>query len=204
MLLLPGHQVCAVADCTGAYGAAADQLLGGIARHIEHRGAPRSIEDLEAAVRSGEAAVISPEPCSFGGGSTLDIAAFCEDRMVAIHVGDGRIYRVRRGVAEQLTTDHTWVQNEVAAGRLDPAGAAAHPLRNVIMRSFIGGEPLTLDSLTVEVEPDDRFILCTDGVWKSLSLDAILAAAGDDEALKRALARPCDNATIVVAQEMAR
>jgi PPM family protein phosphatase len=125
LLLLSEHDVYAVADGTGAYGRLADDLLGGIQAHLARHGRPRSIEDLEAAVRSGEAAVaasVQGDPRRRGAGTTLDIVAFAEGpALLGIHAGDGRIYRVREGGAEQLSVDHTWVQEEVFAGRLQPA-----------------------------------------------------------------------------------
>jgi len=129
----------------------------------------------------------------------------------AIHVGDGRIYHVREGALTQLSTDHTYLQQELAAGRLEQSEADDHPLRNVLTRSFLGDAAVELDHITGRVQRGDAIVLCTDGVWKSRDGRALLESLAADPSiadeifsaetgLKRFLPRPADHATLVVAR----
>ena len=80
------------------------------------------------------------------------------------HVGDSRAYRVRDGGLEQLTDDHSLVGELVRSGELSPEEAGAHPQRSVITRA-LGTEPdVDVDTFTVEAEPGDVFLLCSDGL----------------------------------------
>ncbi len=92
------------------------------------------------------------------------------------HVGDSRAYRVRGGELEQLTDDHSLVGELVRSGRLSPEEAETHPQRSVITRA-LGTEPdVDVDTFTVEAEPDDIYLLCSDGLTDMVSQREILAA----------------------------
>jgi serine/threonine protein phosphatase PrpC len=81
------------------------------------------------------------------------------------NVGDSRAYRIRRGRFELLTDDHSWVNQEVRHQRMTPEEAAVHPRKNVLTRS-IGVDPsVEVDVTATDVEPGDRFLLCSDGLW---------------------------------------
>jgi serine/threonine protein phosphatase PrpC len=112
---------------------------------------------------------------SIGGqpGTTLTVAAV-DGRHVAIgHAGDSRAYLVRAGRAAALTTDHSWVGEQVTAGALPPGSERRHPRRNVITRAVLGGE-LEPEVLAVDLEDGDVLMLCSDGFWEPLS-DADIA-----------------------------
>lgn len=213
MILLPEYDIAAIADGTGAGGRAADELLAGIRAHVARHGQPGSPDELEDAVRSGELAlteIAHSDSTVRGAGTTLDIVCLVGTQLFAIHVGDGRIYHLRRGTEDQLSMDHTWVHDEVAAGRLAASESPTHPLRNVITRAFLGGgERVSISPITVSVDVGDIVVLCTDGVWKSLPEATFLGSLRDAEAIERMFwdsshsvrqSRTVDNATIVVAE----
>ena len=80
------------------------------------------------------------------------------------HVGDSRAYRVRGGELEQLTEDHSLVNELMRAGELSQEEARAHPQRSVITRA-LGTEPdVDVDTFTVDAQPGDVFLLCSDGL----------------------------------------
>jgi serine/threonine protein phosphatase PrpC len=84
------------------------------------------------------------------------------------NVGDSRAYRVRGEEIELLTEDHSIVFEEVRSGRISPAEARTHPLRNRLLRC-LGIQPgVVIDVEPVAVEPGDRFLLCSDGLWGEL------------------------------------
>jgi PPM family protein phosphatase len=85
------------------------------------------------------------------------------------HVGDSRVYRLRDGKLEQLTQDHTWVNEQVVAGFLSKEQARTHPLKNVVTRALGGESDVLVDVREVEVLPGDLFLLCSDGLTGMLS-----------------------------------
>ncbi len=92
------------------------------------------------------------------------------------HVGDSRIYRLRGGRFERLTTDHSWVEEQVRAGLLDASSAQQHPWRNVVTRAISGAADLQVDLGTAPLEAGDLFVLCSDGLTSVVSDDRLARA----------------------------
>ena len=144
-----------------------------------------------------------------GMGTTLTVALVESSDTVAIgHVGDSRAYRVRDGRLEQLTEDHSLVGEMMRSGKLSAEEAEAHPQRSVITRA-LGTEPdVDVDTFTVETEPGDVFLLCSDGLTTMVPDREILslldASGGDLERAARRLVEAAnrsggeDNITVVV------
>ncbi|TCH99479.1 serine/threonine-protein phosphatase [Roseococcus sp. SYP-B2431] len=86
----------------------------------------------------------------------------------ALWAGDSRIYLMRDGQLLRLTRDHSLVQELVDAGEIDAADAEAHPRANVITRAVGAGGELVLDKVADRIQPGDRYMLCSDGVFKEL------------------------------------
>jgi protein phosphatase len=123
------------------------------------------------------------------------------------NLGDSRVYRVVDQRLEQVSTDHSLVQELVSAGQLTPAEAAVHPERNVITRALGESSEPVPDFFVLPLADADRLLLCTDGVTGMLDDDTVarvLAAApeaGDAAARLVAAAVEAggeDNATAVV------
>jgi protein phosphatase len=107
-------------------------------------------------------------------GTTLSGLLVTEDFAVTAHVGDSRIYRLRRRKLEQLTTDHTFVQDMIEEKVLSEKDAVHHPLRHVLTRSVGTPEALEdVDTSIIEISRGDRFLLCTDGLHDMLSFREI-------------------------------
>ncbi len=90
------------------------------------------------------------------------------------HVGDSRVYLVRRGDIRCLTSDHSWVNEQVMSGVIDSDQARTHPLKNVVTRALGGKPDLEVDVQTLELETDDRILLCSDGLTTMLDDGEIL------------------------------
>jgi protein phosphatase len=94
------------------------------------------------------------------------------------HVGDSRAYLWREGVLEQITHDHSWVEEQVASGALTEDEARRHPWRNLVTRALAGGDDPEIDLAPLALEPGDRVLLCTDGLTSVVRDEAIAAIIG--------------------------
>jgi PPM family protein phosphatase len=149
------------------------------------------------------------DPALAGMGTTIT-AAIVDPRSeeVAIgHVGDSRAYRLRAGKLEQLTRDHSLVEEMRRKGQLTEAQAEDHPQRSIITRA-LGPEPeVEVDLQTVSAQAGDVFLICSDGLTTMLDDDHIarlLGRASSMESAVRALVDEAnraggrDNITVVV------
>jgi protein phosphatase len=66
---------------------------------------------------------------------------------------------------EQLTHDHSWVEEQVRAGTLSPSAARQHPWRNVVTRALSGGDDPEVDTTEIHPQQGDRYLLCSDGLF---------------------------------------
>lgn len=153
---------------------------------------------LEAAEARGPNAMMA---------STVVVLMVRDAFYAILWAGDSRVYLLRDGTLSQLTRDHSLVQELIDNGELAPDQAEAHPRANVITRAVgAGPEDLALDKVTGAVRPGDRFLLCSDGLSKTLSGEEIsgLLSTPDgvspsDMLIGAALARQAsDNVTAVV------
>lgn len=148
----------------------------------------------------GELRALSAADQSMAGmGTTLVALALTPDGVVLAHVGDSRLYRLRDGGLEQLTTDHTHVQRLVDAGRLDPDAVREHPFRSVILRSLDDtSDDLPDVERTEAIAAGDRLLLCSDGLSDYVPNDKIhgeLAHGTPQEAADRLVRLALDEAT---------
>lgn len=99
-----------------------------------------------------------------GMGTTLVVGVFCVDKLILGHIGDSRCYRLRDGILQQITRDHSWLQEQVDAGLITPQQAASSANRNLVTRA-LGVEPeVMLELNEFIVAPGDQFLLCSDGL----------------------------------------
>lgn len=89
--------------------------------------------------------------------------------------GDSRAYRLRQGVLQRITRDHSLVQELIDQGTLDEAEAESHPQGNVITRAVGATGELALDKVTGDLGPGDHFLLCSDGLYRTLDEPTIAA-----------------------------
>ena len=126
---------------------------------------------IEAARRGPQAMLVS----------TIVALLLRDDYYACLWAGDSRAYLLRGQRFRQLTRDHSLVQELFDAGAISAAEALHHPSANIITRA-IGAEGLELDKVTDRLFPGDRFLLCTDGLFKALperELADLLAADED-------------------------
>lgn len=112
---------------------------------------------------------ISKDGSLYGMGTTVVGLLLSGGTAAVAHVGDSRAYRLRDGRLEQLTQDHTWVNEQVVAGFLSKEQARSHPLKNVVTRALGGESDVLVDLREVQVRPGDLYLLCSDGLTGMLS-----------------------------------
>lgn len=129
-------------------------------------------------------------PEYFGMGTTISVALIVKNKVYIGHVGDSRVYRIRKEFIRQLTKDHSYVQALVQNGTITKAEAAKHPQKNMLLK-VIGCEP--------EVEPDifvkgflkeDVLLICSDGLTNMISTPDIFE---EIKAGKNDLKKVCNN-----------
>jgi PPM family protein phosphatase len=115
-----------------------------------------------------------------GMGTTMTLALVEDDHVTIGHVGDSRAYRLRDDGLEQLTEDHSLVAELVRSGRLSPEEAEMHPQRSVITRALGTEANVDVDTFTVETQPGDVFLLCSDGLTTMVGDERIVAAVREN------------------------
>ena len=106
-------------------------------------------------------------------GSTVVVLLIHGHEAAVVWAGDSRIYRLRHGQAEQITRDHSHVQELVDQHLISPEEAESHPMANVITRAIGIEEPVDLDVLHLDFKEGDQFLLCSDGLSRLLSMEEI-------------------------------
>lgn len=164
--------------CDGMGGAAAGEIASAIAVDevlavlcARERGAALN-EAGAAAVEKANQAIytraLRNERLS-GMGTTMVALVAEENRVCVVNVGDSRCYRLRRGRLEQVTVDHSVVEEQVRMGRLTRAQALNSPVRNMITRALGTQASVTPDCFAMEAEPGDLFLLSSDGLTRELT-----------------------------------
>lgn len=122
---------------------------------------------LEICVENANLAIFdaAQENAQYAGmGTTLVVGVFRGERLILGHIGDSRCYRLRDGVLQQITRDHSWLQEQVDAGLMTPQQAAVSTNGNLVTRA-LGVEPhVQMEVNEFQVAPNDLFLLCSDGL----------------------------------------
>jgi len=110
-------------------------------------------------------------------GTTVAVLLVFETLYAGVWSGDSRIYRIRRQVIEQITLDHSEIQELISEGKINAEEARAWPRRNVITRAIGVSDDPELEMKSGTLEPGDIFILCTDGLTAHVEDSEILELA---------------------------
>jgi serine/threonine protein phosphatase PrpC len=185
--------------CDGMGGAAAGEVASSLAvdemmRVLTNRAADAPLSSaLEEAVFTANEVIYSRAQANAklnGMGTTL-ISLVAEERRIHIlNVGDSRCYRLRAGNLEQISQDHSLVEEQVRLGQMSEAEAVRSPMRNVITRALGTQSRVTPDVFDLDAEPGDLFLLCTDGLTREVpdsGIEKALSAEGDLETLCKGL-----------------
>jgi PPM family protein phosphatase len=167
---------------------------------------------LKAALRDANRAIFErtlAELDKQGMGTTASVLLLFGSRYLIGQVGDSRVYRVRNGLLQQLTKDHSYVQEQVDAGYITPEQARFHPYSNVITRCVGASREVEPDTYAGEVQAGDVFLVASDGLTGMVDdarLQHLLASHASPGRLVDALVNEAngrgglDNITAVVIQ----
>jgi len=191
-------QLIAVADGMGGH--AAGEVASRIAIKVLHSLVPAlvsaevdedSVEDLLMhsfhSIDSEISAVTDEEIEKRGMGTTLTALLIRDKYISLLHVGDSRCYRLRGNTLEQLSNDHTVIQELLDQGAISVAEAAEHPQRSMLTQALRGDGDVTPVLQMYEVKKGDRYLLCSDGLSGVLTEKEIkigLKKTDKDEAVK--------------------
>lgn len=139
-------------------------------------------------------------------GSTVVAFYAYRDLCFFLWAGDSRVYRLREGKLEQMTCDHTLAQQKCARGELSPISASFHPSAHILTRAVGVNQSLHIEIDAAQIQPGDRFMLCSDGLYNDLEFKEIhkLLAHGSpqesvDQLISLSLERGGrDNTTVIV------
>jgi len=132
-----------------------------------------------------------------GMGTTLVAAVFRDARVLVGHVGDSRCYRLRAGILQQITRDHSLLQEQIDAGLITPEQAAFSSNKNLVTRAVGVEDTVLLETHLHDVQAGDVYLMCSDGLSDMLDDDSILQvllAHDSMEARTRALVDAANDA----------
>lgn len=176
-----------------------------------------AIDDVQSAMTAARRRVaMLPPGAGAGAGTTLAGVVIAdvdgEGYWLAINLGDSRTYRLSEGVFEQVSVDHSVVQELVDSGELEAEAAQRDARRNVITRAIGAGSDAEPDYWLIPAEHGDRILVCSDGLSGELEQDAIhgiLLAEADPQAAATRLVHEAmvrggrDNITALVVDALA-
>ncbi|MGA7801905.1 MAG: protein phosphatase 2C domain-containing protein [Gammaproteobacteria bacterium] len=213
-LELPQVGVWVVADGMGGHDAgelASGMIVDALRAVPSAPGLSALLDDVEDRLLDVNARLVSEAGLRGGGvtiGSTVVVLLAHHRHCVSLWAGDSRIYCYRDGWLTRLTRDHSQVEEWVEQGRLLREDAESHPAANIITRAVGAADELYLDAEFHDLRHRDRFLLCSDGLYKELSEQEIqdIMPRGNCADVCRALVslaleRGCrDNVTVVVVE----
>lgn len=176
ILDLPTVGLWAVADGMGGHNAgdtASRMVVEALSAVSRHERLSLLVDEVEDKLQEVNAALRRTVGGSGLSGTTVTVLLALRRHVLSLWAGDSRLYRSRGGQLEQLTRDHSDTQEMLDDGLISRDELAQREPSNVITRAVGGTEELFLDVEVSEIEPGDRYLLCTDGLYKELSSEDI-------------------------------
>lgn len=192
------YQVAVLADGMGGYNAGEvasgmtttfikSELVHWLSSHAKHTDADHVARTIDLCVTKTNRSILNAAMANVqyaGMGTTLVVGVFLHSQLVLAHVGDSRCYRLRRGRLEQITKDHSMLQEQVDAGVLTPEQAAVAPGKNLLTRALGVEEVVKVEIHQHQVQDDDLYLMCSDGLTDMLDVAGIATILGNGAALQ--------------------
>ena len=174
ILVHADENVWIVADGMGGHHAgdfASQTITNNLSLFKQHASLDDSILLLEENILNSNS-VIRKKSYKLGRSATIGSTVVCvyvwKNLLFTFWAGDSRLYRYREGNLERLTEDHSYVEELVRMGKIEARDAEEHPAANVVLKAVGIDDNLCLDFEYFEVQQDDIYIICTDGLYKDL------------------------------------
>ena len=119
-------------------------------------------------------------------GTTVTVLQIHDCQGIVQWAGDSRLYRWRHHTLTPMTRDHSYVEELIVQGKLSPKDAENDPRQHIITRAIGVDQSLAIEQHSFEVDPGDRFLLCTDGLYRELSAGQISTTMGDASSAEEA------------------
>ncbi|MFB1049620.1 Stp1/IreP family PP2C-type Ser/Thr phosphatase [Paraliobacillus sp. JSM ZJ581] len=123
------------------------------------------------------------ETC-YGMGTTVVAVIYGEDFISVAHIGDSRCYLLTSGVLSQVTEDHSLVNELVRSGQISKEDAEVHPRKNVITKALGTEKYIQPDIITKPWQPENKLLLCSDGLSNKIDNSELLSFLTDDKPLE--------------------
>jgi protein phosphatase len=202
------YQVAVLADGMGGYNAGEvasgmtttfikSELVNWLTAQSPHADARQVARFIDLCVTKTNRSILNAAIANVhyaGMGTTLVVGVFLGSQLVLAHVGDSRCYRLRGGRLEQITKDHSMLQEQVDAGVLTPEQAAVAPGKNLLTRALGVEEVVKVEIHQHQVQDDDLYLMCSDGLTDMLDVASIAAIMGNGAALPDKAAELVDRA----------
>ena len=192
-------QLCVLADGMGGYNAG--EIASGMAttfiksemgRWLSQAGRNANAKEvrraLEICVENANRSIFNAansNPQYVGMGTTLVVGVFQDDRLTLGHIGDSRCYRFRGETFEQITKDHSLLQEQIDAGLITPEQAATSLNKNLVTRALGVEDAVLLEVHEHRVEDNDVFIMCSDGLSDMVDDAGIARLLNGDASLEQ-------------------
>jgi protein phosphatase len=190
--------LCLLADGMGGYNAgevASHMAIAFLRRELAlwllqagNRASTQALRrKMDACVNDANHAIFSAagaNPDYTGMGTTLVAGVFLGGQLVLGHIGDSRCYRLRSHILEQITKDHSILQEQIDAGLITPEQAFTSPHRNLITRALGVERKVAIEINKHRVEPGDVYLMCSDGLSDMVAPNAIAAVLNAASSLK--------------------
>lgn len=141
---------------------------------------------LASAIRAANEAVHreSWSRSDYAGMGTTVVAALLREEVLAIaHVGDSRLYLIRNGTIQALTTDHSWVAEQILKGFITEEEAERSPRKNIVTKALGVESSVDVELTEVPLESGDMLLLCSDGLTRGVHPNDILYTLSGSEDL---------------------
>lgn len=166
---------------------AAERILGELKKNYRENMSSSSVKNMiESAIVLANLDIVDEAEINNeleGMGTTVVVAVITGDVCVIANVGDSRCYLVHADGIEQITKDHSLVQEMVDAGLITSEDASRHPRKNIITRALGISDDVEVDFFDADLGSDGRLLLCTDGLSNHITDDDIIECiAVDDKA----------------------
>ncbi len=107
-------------------------------------------------------------------GTTLDVLLIYKNKIYIGHIGDSRIYRIRKNVMKRVTTDHSYVEKLIQDGEITRDEAYTHPKKNLLIKALGTDEKVEPDIIYTVLNKNDILVMCSDGLTNMLKEEQIL------------------------------